>query len=60
VPTAAAPPADVSAGPARGLVLPNGFVPPAAGGSRKNPNMTDHGGKIMPTAMTKAIFWGTS
>ena len=22
--------------------------------------MTNHGGKIMPTAVTKAIFWGTS
>jgi hypothetical protein len=26
----------------------------------RNPNMTYHGGKIMPTAITKAIFWGTS
>jgi len=26
----------------------------------KNPNMTYHGGKIMPTAVTQAIFWGTS
>lgn len=26
----------------------------------KNPNMTYHGGKIMPTALTKAIFWGPS
>jgi len=25
-----------------------------------NPNMTYHGGKIMTTAVTKAIFWGTS
>src|SRR5258708_15851293 len=27
---------------------------------RSSPNMTYHGGKIMPTAVTKAIFWGTS
>jgi hypothetical protein len=27
---------------------------------RGSPNMTYHGGKIMPTAVTKAIFWGTS
>ena len=26
----------------------------------KNPNMTYHGGKIMPTAVTQSIFWGTS
>lgn len=26
----------------------------------RNPNMTYHGGKIMPTAVTQAIFWGTS
>ena len=32
-----------------------------AGLARKSsPNMTYHGGKIMPTAVTKAIFWGTS
>jgi hypothetical protein len=28
------------------------------GGS--SPNMTYHGGKIMPTAITQTIFWGTS
>ena len=27
---------------------------------RRSPNMTYHGGKIMPTADTQAIFWGTS
>jgi hypothetical protein len=27
---------------------------------RRSPLMTFHGGKIMPTAVTKAIFWGTS
>jgi hypothetical protein len=25
----------------------------------KSPNMTYHGGKIMPTAVTQTIFWGT-
>jgi hypothetical protein len=29
-------------------------------GARRTANMTYHGGKIMPTAVTKAIFWGTS
>ena len=29
-------------------------------GRRRSPNMTYHGGKIMPTAVTKNIFWGTS
>jgi hypothetical protein len=29
-------------------------------GSRRTVNMTYHGGKIMPTANTTAIFWGTS
>jgi hypothetical protein len=29
-------------------------------GARKSVNMTYHGGKIMPTANTTAIFWGTS
>jgi hypothetical protein len=28
--------------------------------ARRSANMTYHGGKIMPTAVTKAIFWGTS
>jgi len=27
---------------------------------KRSPNMTYHGGKIMPTAVSKAIFWGTS
>jgi hypothetical protein len=27
---------------------------------RSNPDMTYHGGVIMPTAVTEAIFWGTS
>ncbi|KAA6456221.1 hypothetical protein DYQ86_25820 [Acidobacteria bacterium AB60] len=28
--------------------------------ARRGANMTYHGGKIMPTATTQAIFWGTS
>jgi len=27
---------------------------------RRSPNMTYHGGKILPTSVTKTIFWGTS
>src|SRR5690242_13977677 len=27
---------------------------------RRSPNMTYHGGVIMPSSNTKAIFWGTS
>lgn len=29
-------------------------------GRNRSPNMTFHGGKIMTTAVTEAIFWGTS
>jgi hypothetical protein len=29
-------------------------------GRKPTPNMTYHGGKIMPTAVTEPIFWGTS
>jgi len=28
--------------------------------ARRSPNMTYHGGKIMPTAVSKIIFWGSS
>jgi len=28
--------------------------------NRRSPNMTYHGGKIMPTAVTQSIFWGSS
>lgn len=28
--------------------------------ARRSPNMTYHGGKIMPTSNVRAIFWGTS
>jgi hypothetical protein len=47
---------------ARG-VNPNARVDEAAAhqaGSRKNVNMTYHGGKIMQTAVTKVILWGPS
>jgi hypothetical protein len=44
--------------PMLGLHWVRGFHPiPAA---RRSANMTYHGGKIMPTAITKNIFWGTS
>jgi hypothetical protein len=33
---------------------------PARPNRRTSPNMTYHGGKIMPTAVTEAIFWGPS
>ena len=35
-----------------------GYIQPYRG--HRSPNMTYHGGVIMPTAVTKAIFWGTS
>jgi hypothetical protein len=31
-----------------------------AGGRKSSPNMTYHGGKIMPTADSQTIFWGPS
>ncbi len=34
--------------------------PAALARARRSPNMTYHGGKIMPTAVTQSIFWGTS
>ena len=54
--------------PMLGIHWARGFDPLArvneahsgAGGRKRSPNMTYHGGKIMPTAVTKAIFWGTS
>ena len=33
---------------------------PVRAARRRSPNMTYHGGKIMPTAVSKAIFWGPS
>jgi hypothetical protein len=49
-----------AAGPARGIVYARGQAAPAAGFRRTNPDMTYHGGVIMPTYVSKAIFWGTS
>ena len=68
----AAPAVRLHAGPARGLVRPHaavhvtpGHTGRSIGGQAKflrvrNPNMVYHGGVIMPTAVTKAIFWGAS
>ncbi len=60
---AAAPRPNLVAGRAQGLVMARGASDGAArGGARpsRSPNMTSHGGKIMQTAVTKAIFWGSS
>jgi len=53
--------------PMLGIHWAHGFEPSAraqqeakAARPRRSPNMTYHGGKIMPTATTQAIFWGTS
>jgi hypothetical protein len=59
---------DVSGPPMLGIHWARGFEPLARvheapapeAKSRRSPNMTYHGGKIMPTATTEAIFWGTS
>jgi hypothetical protein len=48
----------VVAGEARGLVAPHGAN--GHGAPKRSPNMTYHGGVIMPTALTQAIFWGPS
>ena len=41
---------------------PNGRVQEDAKAARpkRSPDMTYHGGKVMPTAITQSIFWGTS
>jgi hypothetical protein len=58
---AGSPPAGVVAGPARGLVPPHDAHGNGGGGGGKpTPNMTYHGGVIMPTAITTTIFWGPS
>ena len=44
------------AGEAHGQVRPHA----ASKGGSRTPNMTYHGGVIMPTAISQAIFWGTS
>jgi hypothetical protein len=50
--------------PMLGIHWARGFEPAArlreAGPKRGSPDMTYHGGKIMPTAVTQAIFWGTN
>jgi hypothetical protein len=35
-------------------------APSRSAGPKQNPNMTYHGGKIMTTVVSKAIFWGPS
>ena len=50
-----------SAPPILGITWAKGAVPEQFGQpARRSPNMTYHGGKIMPTAVSKAIFWGSS
>ena len=50
-----------STGPkAMGKAITRGAASAPAPAARRSANMTYHGGKIMPTATTKAIFWGTS
>lgn len=44
--------------PKGGIHWARGHQPPASAGS--NPDMTWHGGPILPTSKTSAIFWGTS
>jgi hypothetical protein len=49
--------------PMLGIHWARGFDPAARSnqaGGKRTPNMTYHGGKIMPTAVTQAIFWGPS
>jgi hypothetical protein len=53
--------------PMLGIHWAHGFEPNAraqqdakAARPRRSPDMTYHGGKILPTATTQAIFWGTS
>ena len=55
--------AQPEAGPAMGIVYARGNNALNAGAvpfARRNPDMTYHGGVIMPTYTSKAIFWGTS
>ncbi len=53
--------------PMLGIHWARGFEPNARASNEaqtkaqtRSPNMTYHGGKIMPTAITQTIFWGTS
>jgi len=46
--------------PVLGIHWARGEEPALVARARRSANMTYHGGKIMPTAISKAIFWGTS
>jgi hypothetical protein len=46
--------------PILGIHWARGEAPASLARPRRSPNMTYHGGKIMPTAVSKAIFWGPS
>jgi hypothetical protein len=46
--------------PVLGIHWARGEEPAQVARARRSANMTYHGGKIMPTAVSKAIFWGTS
>lgn len=48
-----------AAPPMLGIVRPRDWKPAVAPAATAG-NMTYHGGKIMPTVTSKAIFWGTS
>jgi hypothetical protein len=50
---------DLNQPPMLGVHWARDFAP-ANGARARNPNMTYHGGKIMTTVVSKAIFWGTS
>jgi hypothetical protein len=51
-----------NAPPMRGVHWARDAKPPdnQAGGGRRSPDMTYHGGKILTTVVTEAIFWGPS
>lgn len=58
---AGGPPDRLTAGAASGIVYARGHDAHAPGGAkRSNPDMTYHGGVIMPTYHVYPIFWGTS
>jgi hypothetical protein len=46
--------------PMLGIHWARGFDPFARAGKGNNPNMTYHGGVIMPSTVSQAIFWGPS
>jgi len=46
--------------PRLGIHWARGFDPFARAGKGNNPNMTYHGGVIMPSTVSQAIFWGPS